>query len=87
MGGELWDTAIAIPTRHPVSTYRCQYYLFNCASREIDARPEARDKMYSPNYAVVTRLNDIKVLDNSKRQDGCRYMSNVNYDIVKKFLA
>lgn len=43
--------------------------------------------MYSPNYAVVTRLNDIKVLDNSKRQDGCRYMSNVNYDIVKKFLA
>lgn len=87
MGGELWDTAIAIPTRHPVSIYRCQYYLFDCGSREINARPEARDKMYSPNYAVVTRLNDIKVLDNSKRQDGCRYISNVNYDIVKQFLS
>lgn len=87
MGGKLWDTAIAIPTRHPVSTYRCQYYLFDCGSREINAQPEARDKKHSPNYAVVTRLNDIKVLDNSKRQDGCRYISNVNYDIVKQYLS
>lgn len=87
MGGKLWDTAIAIPTRHPVSTYRCQYYLFDCGSREINARPEARDKKYSPNYAIVTRLNDIKVLDNGKRHDGCRYISNVNYDIVRQFLS
>lgn len=87
MGGKLNDIAIAIPTRHPVSIYRCQYYLFDCGSREINARPEARDQKCSPNYAIVTRLNDIKVLDNSKRQDGCRYISNVNYDIVKQFLS
>ncbi|EHH05425.1 hypothetical protein ATCR1_14881 [Agrobacterium tumefaciens CCNWGS0286] len=87
MGGKLWDTAIAIPTRHPVSTYGCRYYLFDCGSREINARPEARDKKYPSNYAIVTRLDDIKVLDNSKRQDGCRYISNVNYDIVKQFLS
>lgn len=87
MGGKLNDIAIAIPTRHPVSIYRCQYYLFDCGSREINARPEARDQKCYPNYAIVTRLNDIKVLDNSKRQDGCRYISNVNYDIVKQFLS
>jgi hypothetical protein len=48
-GGKLQDITVAIPTRHPISTYRCQYYLFDCGSREINARPETRDKKYSPN--------------------------------------
>ncbi|MBB4404276.1 MULTISPECIES: hypothetical protein [Rhizobium/Agrobacterium group] len=87
IGGKLQDIAVAIPTRHPVSTYRCQYYLFDCSSREINARPETRGKNYSPKYAVVTRLNEIKALDSCKPQEGHRYMANANYNIVKQFLS
>jgi len=86
-GGKLQDIALAIPTRHPVSTYRCKYYLFDCGSREINARPETRDKKYSSKYAVVTRLDEIKALGNSQPQEGHRYTANVNYNIVKQFLS
>lgn len=87
VGGKLQDIAVAIATRYRVSEYRCQYYLFDCGSREINVRPETRDKHYSPKYTVLTRLNDIKVLDNSKREEGYRYMTKVNYNIIEKFLS
>jgi len=87
IGGKLQDITLAIPTRHPVSTYRCQYYLFDCDSREINAQPATRDKKHSPKYAVVTRLDEIKALGNSQPQEGHRYVANVNYNIVKQFLS